>query len=465
MDDLDLAFAGIARQAELVRAGEVSPRELVELSLRRIERHDPSINAFRVVFAELALAEASQAEGRARSGDDRPLLGVPVAIKDDVDVAGEVTGRGSRAHGPPAERDAEVVRLLRAAGAIVIGKTHVPELEQWPFTESAAWGSTRNPWAPGHVAGGSSGGSAAAVAAGMVGAALGSDGAGSVRIPAACCSLFGLKPQRGRSPHPQGWHGMSVVGPLVRRVADSALFLDVISEGGPVGRPPRPFTEALSADPPRLRIGVSRKVPPGIVARVDPEMEAATARTAELLRSLGHEVGDRDPDYGTIGLESVARYLRGIHDDAVAMPHPELLERRTKGMVRLGKLIPAAAFEKIRAGEAARAKRLNSVFEHVDLLLTPALARPPVRAGHWEGRGALGTLAAPDGVAAFTPFTAAWNAGGNPAAAVPAGFTAEGLPLSVQLVGRQEDEWTILALAGQMERQSAWVDARPEATA
>src|SRR4051795_1899597 len=198
MDATELAFSGAAQQARLIASGEVSPRELVEVYLERIARLDPQLNAFRVVLAERALAEAQQAEARRKSGDERPLLGVPVEIKDDTDVAGEVTGFGVDQLNPPAERDAEVVRRLRAAGAIVIGKTHVPELTAQPFTETAAFGATRNPWSLSHTPGGSSGGSAAAVAAGLVGAALGSDGAGSIRIPAACCGIFGLKPARGR---------------------------------------------------------------------------------------------------------------------------------------------------------------------------------------------------------------------------------------------------------------------------
>jgi amidase len=187
VDPTELAFAGLARQAALIRAGEVASRELVELYLQRIEALEPRLNAFRAVFAERALSEAAQADGRRGAGEQRPLLGVPVAIKDDCDVARDVTGHGSNAFDVPAPADAELVRRLRAAGAIVIGKTHVPELEIVPATESAAWGTTHNPWDLGRTPGGSSGGTAAAVAAGMVGGGLGSDGGGSIRIPAGCC--------------------------------------------------------------------------------------------------------------------------------------------------------------------------------------------------------------------------------------------------------------------------------------
>lgn len=184
MSDDELIFAGIAEQARRVRIGEVGARELVEATLRRIEALDPRLNAFRVVLGERTLSEADHAEARRREGDGGPLLGVPIAVKDDIDLAGVPTAGGTRAHGGPADRDAELVARLRAGGAVMIGKTNVPELTRWPFTESMTYGITRNPWDPERTPGGSSGGSAAAVAAGMVGAAIGSDGGGSIRIPA-----------------------------------------------------------------------------------------------------------------------------------------------------------------------------------------------------------------------------------------------------------------------------------------
>src|SRR5438477_3569064 len=229
MDASELAYAGIARQAELIAAGELSARELVQVYLDRIGRYDWRLNAFRVVLAERARLQADQADARRGAGETRALLGVPIAVKDDIDVAGEVTAWGTNAHGAPAQADAEVVRRLREAGAVIIGKTNVPELTIWPFTESATFGVTRNPWDRQRAPGGSSGGSAAAVAAGLVGAALGSDGAGSIRIPSAWCGLFGLKPQRDRvpvAPKRAPWHGLSVNGVLTRSVADTALFLD-----------------------------------------------------------------------------------------------------------------------------------------------------------------------------------------------------------------------------------------------
>jgi amidase len=454
MDATDLAFAGLARHAELVRGGEVSPRELVELLLARIARIDPQLNALRVVFAERALTEADQAAGRRGAGDERPLLGVPVLVKDDTDVAGEVTCKGSNAEDRPARADAEVVRRLREAGAIVLGKTHTPELMQWPFTESATWGITRNPWDLGRSPGGSSGGSGAAVAAGLAGAAVASDGAGSIRIPAACCALFGLKPQRGRvptAPVDDGWQGLTTSGCLTRSVRDTALYLDVVADNdGP------PFAEAAGREPARLRIACSTRNP--LFAPVAPELHGAYEETIVLLRSLGHEVERVDPPYGDVLTEIVPRYLRGVADDADALAHPRRLERRTRAMARMGRLLPPAVLARAREHEAATAARLGRVFADHDVLLTPATAQLPLPIGRYEGRGALWTF---NGVARYTPFTPPWNVTGQPAASVPAGFTAEGVPLGVQLVGRPGDEATLISLAAQLEAARPWAERRP----
>jgi amidase len=466
MDATELAFAGIARQAELIAAGEVSSRELVQTYLDRIERLDKQLNAFRVIFAERALTEADQAQGRVGSGDRRPLLGVPIAIKDDVDVAGEATMLGSAAHGPPAQADAEVVRRLRAAGAIVIGKTNVPELLIFPFTESERFGVSRNPWDLSRTPGGSSGGSGAAVAAGLVGAALGSDGGGSVRIPAACCGVFGLKTQRGRislAPRREAWYGLSVNGPLTRRVRDAALFLDVASgtievDADSAPPPPTSFAEAAARRPEKLRIAVSRKMPPTLIARLESEPRRAFDDAAAMLRGLGHDVVEEDPAYGLVIQSFLARYLRGIHQDAVGMARSELLESRTRGMSRIGAAIPQALLRRARASEGRHAARVNSLFERYDLLMTPALATLPVPIGRWAGQGALRTF---NGVARFVPYNGVWNYLGNPAASVPVGQSASGLPLAVQFVARPNDEATLLSLAAQLEEELRWPDRRP----
>src|SRR4051794_39792290 len=290
MDPTDLAYAGAARQAQLVAAGEVSAREVAEATLGRIERLDPQLNAFRVVLGGRALADADAADARRRAGEPGPLLGVPVAIKDSVDVAGVATLFGTvAAEAAPRERDAEVVRRLRAAGAVIVGKTHVPELTMWPFTETASFGATRNPWSLNHTPGGSSGGSGAAVAAGLCGVALGTDGAGSVRIPAAFCGVFGMKPQRGRVPLDpglsDGWHGLNVAGPLARTVADAALFLDAVADGAPEGG----FAAAAAREPGRLRVAVATKIAPGVVARLGRAQRGALEDTARLPRPPGPE--------------------------------------------------------------------------------------------------------------------------------------------------------------------------------
>jgi amidase len=432
----------------------VSPRELVEAHLGQIERVEPGLNAFRVVLAERALAEADQAAARGRAGDARPLLGVPVAVKDNTDLAGEPTTYGTGAYGDPASADSEPVRRLREAGAIVVGKTLLPELALWPFTESATWGVTRNPWNPAYSPGGSSGGSAVAVAAGMAAAALGSDGGASLRVPAACCNLFGLKPQRDRIsmlPDREHWHGLTAFGPLTRTVLDGAIVHDVLAGGGPS------LAEAARRPPGRLRIAVSCK--PVLWSKVAAELRDAVQETAELLRTLGHEVAERDPDYGEIRPLVVPRYLRGAYDDASRMAHPKRLERRTRRMAAFGRAVSPAVVARVRVAEAARTRRINRIFEDVDVLLTPTTARPALELRRFEGRGALWTF---NGIAAFIPFTPQWNLTGQPAASVPAGFTDEGLPLGVQLVGRPNDEETIVSLAAQIESERPWSERRPQ---
>ncbi len=467
MQGADLAYAGIARQAELIAGGEISSRELLSAYLQRIERYDGRLNAFRVVLAEKALLEADQADRRRAAGDARPLLGVPIAVKDDIDVAGEMTCFGTNATEGAKSADAEVVRRLREAGAVIIGKTNVPELCLWPFTETATFGATRNPWDVQRAPGGSSGGSGAAVAAGLVGAALGSDGAGSIRIPAAWCGLFGLKPQRGRvslAPRPRAWHGLSVNGVLTRSVADTALFHDVASGTTAVdldsAEPPSTsFSAAAAQTPGRLRIACSRKLPPGVLGKLHPSSERAYEDTLALLRSLGHEVDERDPDYGLDSIPAVlVRYLRGAHDDAASLAHPEHMERRTRSFARLGGLIPDGLLERSMAGEQTLADRLNRVLADHDVLITPAVASPPPPIGKLQGRGAVWTLNA---VAGWVPFNGVWNVTGQPAASVPAGLSQEGLPTAVQIVGRPGQETTLLSLAGQIEAERPWAQERP----
>ena len=448
----ELAFAGVARQAAMVRCGEVSPRELVETSLERIATLDPQLNAFRIVFAERALREADEAGRRASSADDLPLLGVPIAVKDDTPFGGEARVCGSNAHGDPEPEDAEFVRVLRAAGAIVVGITRTPELAAWPFTETAHGGITRNPWDPQRTSGGSSGGSATAVAAALVAGATASDGAGSIRIPAACCGLFGLKASRGAitaAPAEELFGGLSVYGFLTRGVADAAQLYEIATG--------RPFVAAAAQDPPRLRIALSTRIPPGSSARLSGDWRGAAESTAELLRSLGHEVSEREPSIGPVGLNMLARYLTGISAEAKAMAHPERLERRTRRLARLGALAGRVG-ARARRVESSDAARVNAIFDDVDIVLGPTLARAALAVGRYEGRGAPYTL---NGALRWVPFNGVWNHVGNPAAAVPAGFDAGGLPLSVQLVARHGAEDTLFSLAHELEVARPWADARP----
>jgi amidase len=305
-----------------------------------------------------------------------------------------------------------------------------------------------------------------AVAAGLAPVAVGSDGAGSIRIPAAWCGLFGIKPQRGRvsyGPLPEHWHGLSVPGPLARGVEDAALFLDAVAGPAPgdaatAPTPAEPFTAAAQRPPRSLRVAVSTKVPPGVLARVSPESRRAVETTAELLRSLGHDVAERDPAYGMAFNHLLRRYLRGIHDDAAAIPRRDRLERRTRQMARIGGLVPAGSVRRSRASEAKVAGRVNSLFREFDVLMTPVTARPAPPVGNWEGRGAVSTL---NGAAWHCPFTGMWNFTGQPAASIPAGRDDRGMPLSVQLIVPPDDEALLISLAAQREAARPWAGLRP----
>jgi amidase len=464
MEAADLAFAGLARQAELIRSGEVSPSELVELHLRRIDAIDPLLNSFRVVFAERATAEARLAEGRRGAGESRPLLGVPIAVKDNLDLAGEVTTHGSNAFGGAARRDSEIVRRLKQAGAIIIGKTHLSELAIFPWTETSAWGMTHNPWDRGRSAGGSSGGSGAAVAAGLVAAASASDGGGSIRVPAAVNGLFGLKPQRGRvslMPDAQHWHGLSQAASVTRTVLDSALWLDAVAgpaAGDAHSAPPpdRPFADYARTVPGRLRIAVSLK--PATRARVAPVVRRAVEETAELLRRLGHDVRPANPDYGLLEPIFSPRWLRGIRDDIERLPYPERLERSTRQIGGLARFVSDAALRRALAAEAPRARRMNRVLEDHDLLLTPTMPEPANPLGRYQGRS---LPIAFRGASEVVAFTSPWNVTGQPAASLPAPVTDGGVPVGVQLVGRANDEGTLLSVAAQLEAEIGWPERRP----
>lgn len=459
-----LPYAGVAETAAEVRAGKSTAADAVDQALARIERAEPRLNAFVLVRAERARAEAAELDARQAAGAALgPLHGVPIAVKDELDITGAPTGHGGVAGGGRATADAEVVRRLRAAGAVIVGKTAMPEFGIWPYTESLATGHTRNPWSAGHTPGGSSGGSAAAVAAGLVPAATGADSGGSIRIPAACCGVFGLKPQRGRvsiAPRSDLWGALGTIGVLTRSVADSALLYDVLAGTVAADRwqapaPAAPYSELEPG--PRLRIGLLlRTAVPGITAA--PSCVAAVRETAAALAGLGHEIvedGYRLPDPTSTFLPQV---LDGVRVAADRMPHPELLEPRTRAVARLGRVAvpPPVLRWAERRGDRLTA-RVGALFDRYDLLLTPTLAGPPPPIGRMDGAGMLrGALRAVPMVA----YTALWNVCGNPAAAVPAGF-ADGLPRSAQLVAPPNGEHTLLRVSAELEQVRPWAVAPP----
>jgi amidase len=459
MDPRDLAYAGAAEQARLLAAGTVTAPALLDVYLDRIARLDPELRSYRVVLTASARREAAAAQDRLNAGERLLLLGVPIAIKDDVDVAGEVTTYGTSAHGPARTQDAEVVRRLRAAGAVIVGKTSVPEMMIWPFTETLTFGATRNPWNTEFAPGGSSGGSGAAMAAGLAALALGSDGMGSIRIPSTWGGLFGIKPQRDRvplAPHDGAWCGLSVNGPLARTVEDAALFLDVTATDAPDGG----FVAAAARAPGRLRIALSTKVPPPLAARIGKAQRAAVAEAGALLRELGHDVVERDPDYPPSAMygQALPRYFRGVHDDVDALPRPERLDRRTRVFARIGGLVSERRVAAMSTAEADVTARVTAIFDDVDVLITPGTATGPSRVGAHQRRGAISTLAL---VAARVPFQAMFNVTGQPAAVVPWGLDGNGIPTSIQIIGRPFDEATLLSLGTQIEAARPWAHRRP----
>ncbi|MEU9957557.1 amidase [Streptomyces sp. NPDC050982] len=457
--------AGLAECARALAEGTVSSRTLVEEALARIGASQGTLNAFRLVRAEAALAEADAADKELAAGERRPLLGVPVAVKDDMDVAGEPTAFGCRGEFPPVAEDGEAVRRLRAAGAVVVGKTNTCEFGQWPFTEGPAFGETRNPWHTGHTPGGSSGGSAAAVAAGLVPAALGSDGAGSVRIPASWTHLIGIKPQRGRIstwPRAESFHGITVNGTLARTVEDAALLLDSASGSHErdLHRPPTlRVSDAVGREPGRLRIALSLKPPfTALPARLRPDVRARVLALAERLAALGHEVEEADPPYGQIGLAFVPRATAGIAERVSETPHPGLLDRRTLEAARLGRLLGGAPLRLARRAEARLHRRIGALFDTYDLVLAPTTAAPPPRIGALHELSGFGTDRA---MIAACPYAWPWNVLGWPGVNVPAGFVDGSLPVGAQLLGPANSEPLLVSLAAQLEADQRWYESWP----
>lgn len=451
--------SGPVRLAELLATGAVSATELATEVLARIERTQPTVNAFRLVRAAAALAEAAEADRRLRSGERAPLLGVPLAVKDDQDLAGEPTAFGCAGYFPPATGDSELVQRLRAAGAVIVGKTNTPELGQWPFTEGAAFGVTRNPWQLGHTPGGSSGGSAAAVAAGIVPVALGSDGAGSIRIPASWTYLVGVKPERGEVVEGADgrFHGISISGPLARRTSDAALLVDVLA-----GRSPADADSTLAAtrrDPGRLRIGLSFRPPlTGYRVRLDPRIRRAVVRLGTVLTGLGHEVVPAEPAYGLIGLNFLPKSTAGLYSWLDRIPDPTVLAPRTRKNMSNGRRVGRYLVPFAHLTDGRYEHQVGKTFRDVDVLLVPTTATPPPPVGSWAG---LSDRALNRIMVSACPYAWPWNVLGWPGVNVPAGLTDDGLPVGAQLLGPAGTERTLVSLAAQLESVEKWSDRRP----
>lgn len=446
--------------------GSVTATTLVGEAIERIEASQSTLNAFRIVRGEAALREAETADRRRAAGDSAPLLGVPIAIKDDVDFGGLPTAFGTPCDCAPAPADAEMVRRLRTAGAIIVGKTHSSELGQWPLTGGPELGHTHNPWQRNITPGGSSGGSAAAVAAGLVPAALGSDGAGSIRIPAAWTNLVGIKPQLGRiptSPEPERFNGLTVQGPLTRSVADAALLLDLLSgaHAGDRHQPPPVTTrDAIGRDPGRLTIGLSLKIPfTGTPTRLDPQIRQAVESMARTLSGLGHDVVVDDPAYGKrLGLNFLLRSAPALEEWRRRLPDPSKLERRTRQNARLGRWLQGTPLKLARAAEPGLRRRIGQVFDRVDILLAPTTATPPPAVDAIDHTGGWETDKI---VTAACPYTWPWNVLGWPSINVPAGFNDAGLPLGAQLMGPENSEPLLISVAAQLESALRWEQHAP----
>jgi amidase len=446
-----LAFLSATEQAELVRRGEVSSRELFEAYLARIERLDPELNAFVTVCEWTEPA-------------DGPFRGVPLPVKDLYETAGVRTTLSSRAFADYVpDFDVAVVRRLKQAGFVLIGKTNTPELGITAITESELNGPCRNPWDPARNAGGSSGGAAAAVAAGLAPAAHGSDGGGSIRIPASCCGVFGLKPARGRvSSAPYGGlEGFATSGALTRTVLDAAALLDVMAgyeTGDPWWAPPpaRPFAEEVGADPGRLRIALTTS-PPLLDATVAPECVAAVEAAAGLLAELGHEVEQATPAWEDERLFPLFMKVWQVIPALSGRP-PELFEPLSRALIEAAAATDAVEYAAAAVRLRELSRRIVAFWDDYDLLLTPTLARPPVLLGELDDDDPWEQLR---NVGRWTPFTQVANVTGLPAVSLPLHWSEAGLPIGVQLVGRPADEATLLRVSAQLEQARPWRDRRP----
>ena len=471
----DLAMMDALAQAALVRDRQLTSLELVDAAIERIERVNPHLNAVVWTRFEAARDEAAALD---RSGPPAaPLAGVPFLLKDlGATIAGTSQEEGSRAErGRTSRADTELGRRYRAAGLMVLGKTNTPEFGNHSTAEPEASGPSRNPWDVTRTTGGSSGGSAAAVAAGMVPAAHGNDGAGSIRIPSSCCGTVGLKPTRGRNswaPAGEAMAGLAVEHAITRSVRDSAAILDATAgrvPGDPYSAPPprRPFLDEVGADPGRLRIAWSATPP--IEASVDPECAAAVRSTAELLASLGHDVEEAAPAFdGEVLIEPLARVwatsnlatVRALEAERGRAVADDELEITTRELRDYALRFDPAGLVDALAQLARIARDIAAFFERYDAWVTPTLARLPER---------LGVLNQSQGGAVeywrfdcqFNPWNPIANVTGQPAVSLPLSWSAGGLPVGSLITGRYADEATLYRLAGQLESARPWAHRLP----
>ena len=436
--------------AAAVRSGARTARETVEQALERIAAADGAIGAYQEIRTFAALREADAVDSRP-DRERLPLAGVPVAVKDNIAVSGEPMRSGSKATDPaPATQDHPVVARLRAAGAVVVGITTMPELGVFATTDSE-FGITRNPWHLARTPGGSSGGAAAAVAAGTVPVAHGNDGLGSIRIPAACCGLVGIKPGTGVVPAEVGtnsWFGLAENGPLATTVADAALMLAVLADRPNLSR---------STAPGQLRLALSTRVPMA-AAPLDRHWRAAATESAHLLRSAGHTVVDADPPYGQLlAGKQLVRWVAATELDARAVRDRSALATRTRRHAALGRLALRARLPR-ENGRLRWIKEVERFFAEIDMLITPALAQSPLPARMWSQRGWFTNVWANS---RYAPFAAPWNVAGWPAMTVPAGVGPHGLPLAVQLVAKPGAESQLIHVATQLEQLRPWPRLAP----
>jgi amidase len=435
------------QMARAVRRGDATATEIVADHLERIATTDPSLDAFRVVRAGEAMSEAEKVDEQEDLAN-LPLAGVPVAVKENTAVAGLPTWGGSEAvRTEVAEEDHEVVRRLRGAGAIIVGVTKMPEMGLWATTDGPD-GVTRNPWDLDRTPGGSSGGSAAAVAAGLVPMAQGNDGLGSLRIPAACCGLVGLKPGHGVVPAQLGiedWFGLVENGVLTTTVADAALGFSVLA-----GRTPGKLVQ-----PGKLRVGVSLRSPVAGV-KPDPPNRQAVSTAAKLLVGAGHDTVTANPTYPTkLGLVGLATWFAAAYREADGNGFDlKKLQPRTRHHIRLGKAMWERGWVRQEQRDAWREASIKFFADHkIDVLLTPALATaPPLAGGHASGRWRRNMMTN----LRYAPYAAPWNLAGLPAIVVPMGTRPDGMPVGVQLVGPPDSELLLLSIAGQFELLNPW---------